>query len=244
MEGSQEGSSIPQEGRVGFGNEQAGKVELDIPQEGSLLREASRLQQEMAQLKEKANQKLNGIFDGTRAWVSDQERLKFTITDKDGKPREGIWLDGNYYYYVTEENGQPVHFRVLVPRARVDEVVVDIQEFSGLEQPVGEPNEADEKNMLRIYQQELGRSYDRYVEVYPPIGEESTYGKYAIAGFGTKRKDQHDYKKPSYDNEWYAGDVDKPVDALQHAGRTLNLLRGARLYGVTKATGYSDSGFE
>lgn len=47
MEEGQEGPPIPKEERVGFGNEQGGKVELDIPQEGSLLKEASRLQQEM-----------------------------------------------------------------------------------------------------------------------------------------------------------------------------------------------------
>ena len=245
MEGSQGGPPIPQEGRVGFGNEQGGKVELDIPQEGSLLEEASRLQQEMARLKKKANQKLNSIFDSTRAWVSDQERLKFTMGEGD-KSQDVDWYGSNAvrYYYIADEGGQPVHFRVIVHRAKGDEAEATIQEFSGLEQPVGEPNEADEKNMLRIYQQELGRGYDRYVEVYQPIGEESTYGKYAIAGFGTKRKDQHDYKKPSYDNEWYAGDAGKPVDALQHAERTLNLLRSAKLYGFEGRGTGDDSSFK
>ena len=246
MEGSQGGPPIPQEGRVGFGNEQGGKVELDIPQEGSLLEEASRLQQEMARLKKKANQKLNSIFDSTRAWVSDQERLKFTMGEGD-KSQDVDWYGSNAvrYYYIADEGGQPVHFRVIVHRAKGDEAEATIQEFSGLEQPVGEPNEADEKNMLRIYQQELGRGYDRYVEVYQPIGEESTYGKYAIAGFGTKRRAEHSYKAqgPTYDNEWYSSDADRPIDALQYAERTLDLLRGARLYGV-KSTGFGDKSFE
>jgi len=223
--------------------EQGSKVELDIPQEGSLLKEASRLQQEMSQLKEKANQKLNGIFDGTRAWVSDQKRLNFTFGEGEASKDARYISSYDYcYYYVADENGQPVLFSVRASES-FGGVEAIIQEFSGSEQPVGEPNEADEKNALQIYQQEPG-GRNRYVEVYPPIGKKSTFGKYPIAGFGTKPEDRHDYKMPSYDNEWYAGDAGKPVDALQHAERTLNLLRSAKLYGFEGRGTGDDSSFK
>lgn len=219
MEGSQAGPPIPQEEKVGFGNQQASEKELNIPQEGSLLKEASRLQEEMAQLKEKANQKLDGIFDGTRAWISDQERLNFTFGEGEASENATWHADWDYgYYYVADENGQPVVFSLRVSDS-YGGVEAIIKEFSGTEQPDGEPNEADEKNALKISQQERGGS-DRYVEIYSPIGKKSTYGKYPIAGFGTKRQDGHDYKSPSYDNEWYVKDADSPVDALQSAERT------------------------